>query len=186
LIRDKAAPASAASLFPSAAREQKMKSQSFTIAVLAGAVLSLSAFAQDSTPFAQQPYRAAGDVPLITLSDMMAITQMRHIKLWQAGKVENWPLAAYEADKLRDSLYRAASFYVNIPVPLVRSSDEKLGALLEAASKRDLRAFDKAYADVTTSCNACHQAAGLDFIRMRNPSTSPFSDQDFAPAKAAR
>jgi hypothetical protein len=163
-----------------------MNIRSFAVAAWAGAMLCSGALAQDSTPFAQQPYRPAGDTPLITLSDMMAISQMRHIKLWQAGKVENWPLAAYEAAKLRDSLYRAASFYVNIPVPLVKNADETLNAVLDAANKRDPRAFDKAFVNVTSTCNACHEAAGLDFIRMRNPSASPFSDQDFAPAKAAR
>jgi mono/diheme cytochrome c family protein len=153
---------------------------------LALILLASSAVAQDSTPFAQQPYSASGQTSLLSLSDVMAISQMRHIKLWQAAKAENWPLATYEADKLRDSLFRAATLYVNIPVPLVKSSDEQLTAIAAAAKQRDLRAFDKAFADLTVSCNACHQAAGLDFIRMRTPSSSPFSDQDFTPAKNTR
>lgn len=148
--------------------------------------LASAALAQESTPFSQQPYRASGETSLLSLSDVMAISQMRHIKLWQAAKAENWPLATYEADKLRDSLFRAATLYVNIPVPLVKSSDEQLTAIAAAAARRDLRAFDKAFADLTVSCNACHQAAGLDFIRMRTPSSSPFSDQDFTPAKNTR
>lgn len=158
-----------------------MKCLSFAIILFASA-----AAAQESTPFSQQPYKAGGDVPLVGLSDVMAISQMRHIKLWQAAKAENWPLATYEADKLRDSLYRAAGFYVNIPVPLVKSADEPLSAIQEAATKRDQRLFEKAFADLTASCNACHTAAGLDFIRMRTPSASPFSDQDFSPAKKTR
>jgi mono/diheme cytochrome c family protein len=158
-----------------------MKYLTFAMVLFASA-----AAAQDSTPFAQQPYKAGSEVPLIGLSEVMAISQMRHIKLWQAAKVENWPLAAYEADKLRDSLYRAANFYVNIPVPLVKSADEPLSAIQDAATRRDLRAFEKAFGDLTTSCNACHQAAGLEFIRMRTPSASPFSDQDFAPVKKTR
>jgi hypothetical protein len=159
-----------------------MKRLSFAIVIcLAGA-----ASAQESTPFAQQPYRTSGDTLQISLSDMMAISQMRHIKLWQAAKAGNWALATYEADKLRDSLYRAANYYVNIPVPLVKSADAPLSAIAEAATKRDQRAFEKAFADLTLSCNSCHQAAGLDFIRMRTPSSSPFSNQDFAPAQKAR
>jgi hypothetical protein len=158
-----------------------MKCLTFAILLFASA-----AAAQESTPFAQQPYKAGGEIPLIGLSEVMAITQMRHIKLWQAAKAENWPLASYEIDKLRDSLYRAANLYVNIPVPLVKSADEPLNAMQDAAKRRDLRAFEKAFGDLTTSCNACHQAAGLEFIRMRTPSASPFSDQDFAPAKKTR
>lgn len=158
-----------------------MKCLTFAMVLFASA-----AAAQDSTPFAQQPYKTGGDVPLIGLSEVMAITQMRHIKLWQAAKAENWPLASYETDKLRDSLYRAANFYTNIPVPLVKSADQPLNAMQDAATRGDPRAFEKAFADLTTSCNACHQAAGLGFIRMRTPSASPFSDQDFAPAKKTR
>lgn len=159
-----------------------MRAPNFLFLALASVGLFASAApAQDSTPFAQQPYRANGETSLISLSDMMAISQMRHIKLWQAGKLENWPLASYEADKLRDSLFRAATFYVNIPVPLVKSADEQLGAILEAAQKRNPVAFERAFADLTTTCNDCHKAAGLEFIRMRTPTSSIFTDQDFGP-----
>lgn len=152
---------------------------------LAFALLTTAAVAQDSTPFTQRPNKE-GDAPLIGLGELMAISQMRHIKLWQAGKAENWKLAAYEADKLRDSLYRAAGLYVNIPVSLVKSADAPIEAIQKSASSRDPRAFDKAFGALTTSCNACHQAAGLEFIRMHTPSSSPFSNQDFTPAKNAR
>jgi hypothetical protein len=158
-----------------------MKGLSFAFVLLASA-----AAAQESTPFAQQPYRASGETSLLSLSDVMAISQMRHIKLWQSAKAENWPLATYATEKLRDSLFRAATLYANIPVSLVKGSDQQLTAVADAAAKRDMRAFDKAFADLTASCNSCHQAAGLDFIRMRTPSSSPFSDQDFMPAKKAR
>ncbi len=157
-----------------------MKALTCAMILLAGAAL-----AQDSTPFSQQPYRSGADAPLLGLGDMMAIGQMRHIKLWQAARAENWPLASYEADKLRDSLYRAATFYVNIPVSFVKGSDEALAATQAAATRRDARAFEKAFGALTMSCNACHQAAGLDFVRMRTPSASPFSNQDFAPVKSA-
>ncbi len=31
----------------------------------------------------------------------MALQQMRHVKLWFAGRAGNWPLADYEIDKLK-------------------------------------------------------------------------------------
>src|SRR4051794_14322903 len=112
-----------------------MRNLTFAMVLFASA-----AAAQDSTPFAQQPYSAGGEIPLIGLSEVMAIAQMRHIKLWQAAKAENWPLASYEADKLRDSLYRAAGFYVNIPVPLVKSAAQPLSGIQDAAKRRDQHA----------------------------------------------
>ena len=32
----------------------------------------------------------------------MALQQLRHIKLWFAGRAGNWPLADYEIDELKD------------------------------------------------------------------------------------
>ena len=35
-----------------------------------------------------------------TLANIMATVQLRHIKLWFAGKAKNWDLVNYEAQKL--------------------------------------------------------------------------------------
>lgn len=166
-----------------------MRRLNLALTLFAGAAFGQAAVAQDaSSPFAEQPYRpgASNEVTLLSLSDVMAISQMRHIKLWQAAKLDNWALAAYEADKLKDSLYRAAALYVNIPVELVKAADGPLTAISEAAKKADRRGLEKGFADLTMSCNACHQAAGLEFIRIRTPSASPFTDQDFTPPPKPR
>jgi hypothetical protein len=34
----------------------------------------------------------------------MAATQLRHAKLWFAGKMKNWDLAAYEIDEIKEGL----------------------------------------------------------------------------------
>jgi hypothetical protein len=65
----------------------------------------------------------------------------------------------------------------------VKAAEEPLEAVRAASDKRDPKAFDVAFANLTTACNACHQAAGLDFIRIRTPSSAPFSNQDFTPAR---
>src|SRR6185436_14804061 len=36
------------------------------------------------------------------LGEIMALQQMRHIKLWYAGSSANWELAAYELDELKE------------------------------------------------------------------------------------
>ena len=38
------------------------------------------------------------------LGDIMGKIQLRHIKLWFAGKHKNWELAAYEVDEIKASL----------------------------------------------------------------------------------
>src|SRR6202790_4123196 len=38
------------------------------------------------------------------LGDFMTATQLRHAKLWFAGKENNWDLAAYEIDEIMEGL----------------------------------------------------------------------------------
>jgi hypothetical protein len=45
------------------------------------------------------------------LGDIMGKIQLRHIKLWFAGKLANWELATYETDEIRASLEQAADLY---------------------------------------------------------------------------
>ena len=45
------------------------------------------------------------------LGDIMGKVQLRHIKLWFAGKLANWQLAAYEVDEIKASLESAADLY---------------------------------------------------------------------------
>ena len=37
------------------------------------------------------------------LGDIMSATQLRHIKLWFAGKLQNWDLASYELRQIRSN-----------------------------------------------------------------------------------
>ena len=46
------------------------------------------------------------------LDDIMITTQLRHIKLWFAGKLRNWELAAYEVERIKASLANAAELYL--------------------------------------------------------------------------
>src|SRR5580658_6860576 len=70
-------------------------------AVAAAAVFaSLAAIAQEKSapqePASQEePYQPG-------LGAIMALQQMRHIKLWFAGHAGNWPLADYEIGELKE------------------------------------------------------------------------------------
>ena len=151
---------------------------------LVGAFSAHISFAQD-IPFAEQPYHGMGNRQpmLLALADLMSLAQDRHIKIWQAGKANHYALVTYEANKLSDSLYRAASLYSNIPVPLVKAADAALMRISAAADKRNGAEFQTAFRDLTTACNDCHQAAGIAFVKIKTPTSSPFTNQDFAPTK---
>src|SRR6202051_2701492 len=45
------------------------------------------------------------------LGEFMTATQLRHAKLWFAGKENNWDLAAYEIDEIMEGLEDAARLY---------------------------------------------------------------------------
>ena len=117
------------------------------------------------------------------LGDIMGKIQLRHIKLWFAGKAGSWDLASYEVDEIRASLESAADLYRGIPVELVTNTADPIQAIREAISAKDSAAFAKGYSELTAACNACHEGIGRSFIIIQKPTASPFTDQSFAPPK---
>ena len=115
------------------------------------------------------------------LGDIMGKIQLRHIKLWFAGKLTNWDLAAYEVEEIKAALESAADLYRGIPVELVTNTADPIIAIGNAVAAKDSAAFTKAYSDLTGACNACHVGIGRGFIVMQIPNVSPFTDQSFSP-----
>ena len=123
------------------------------------------------------------------LGEFMAATQLRHAKLWFAGKAKNWALAGYEIDEIKEGLEDAAK---QVPThdgfaiaDMIRANT--LGPLEELekavdgkSSAKFVAAFDK----LTTGCNACHAAVKKEFIKIQRPSAPPLSNQIFAPGKS--
>jgi hypothetical protein len=149
------------------------------------ATLSLTALAtaaSGESPFATPRDAQAGQADianLISLGDIMGDTQLRHIKLWYAGKSDDWDLAGYELNRISESLRRAGILYVNIPVELIRSAGKPLVRMREAISSRNEQEFIRSYTDLTAACNACHQVGGVGFIQIQTPTFSPFTDEVF-------
>ena len=73
-----------------------------------GSNLMQSIFTQTVKQKVVRPKIALSVKPCI--SDIMITTQFRHIKLWFAGKLRNWELAAYEVERIKASLANAAGF----------------------------------------------------------------------------
>lgn len=140
-------------------------------------VAAIPASLGDDVPFAQPPL--AGST--LTLSDIMSGVQLRHIKLFEAIKASNFGLVQFEATLLGDSLAAAAMLYANIPIDYVTAATAPLAELKAASTKKDAAKLGSSFADLTASCNACHVAAGVAFIEIKTPSSSPFSNQNFAP-----
>jgi cytochrome c553 len=150
------------------------------IAAAACAAASLAALADDQKPAGQPAYTPR-------LNDIMVVTQLGHFKLWYAGAVQNWPLANYELEQIRASVRLAKTLFPDSDksnMDTMRPAAEDLDKAIKA---KDAAGFTSAYSKLTTACNACHEATGFGFIKIRVPrlspiETSPFSDESF-PAK---
>lgn len=143
------------------------------------------------------PTRAAendGAIPTMlsevrpSLADLMTIAQLRHFKLNYAHRAGNWPLAAYELDKLEETFTRTARLYPAADkVAQSNLIEEKtkpaLSELRQAIADRNQMRFKSAYKAVTQACNQCHAAANVGFVAIGVPTKSPFSNQIFAPQR---
>ena len=122
------------------------------------------------------------------LGEFMMATQLRHAKLWFAGKNNNWALAAYEVDEIKEGLEDAAKYHANndgVPVAeLIKTMiDPRIARLEKAVGAKNNTQFVAAFDELTNGCNACHAGAGKPFIRIQRPNAPPVSNQNFSPAK---
>jgi hypothetical protein len=149
-------------------------------AVLAcAAVLAVSGLARAADP--DDPNKPA-------LADLMAMTQLRHFKLWYAERVENWPLADYELRQMRGVLARTAKLYPDAAASAgaIRFGQETGPILVDiqaAIGDKNSKRFESAFGRLTAACNQCHQATGVSFITVQVPKRSPFSNQKFSPTQ---
>ena len=89
----------------------------------------------------------------------------------------NWGISKGAFDRLG----RAHPVEHEIPLQEMISSVtaqpfEDLHKAIEAKNKA---AFSKAYGDLTSACNSCHQATNHGVVVIRTPTDSSISDQDF-------
>jgi hypothetical protein len=132
----------------------------------------------------------AGYVP--GLGELMAGQQVRHAKLWFAGENENWRLATYEVDELKEGFDDVVKLHPvledsHVPVSkLVPAIIEgPLGEVDAAVEARDKAHFETAFDKLTAACNQCHQAANFGFNVVKRPTAPPFTNQEFGVVKPA-
>jgi|HubBroStandDraft_6_1064221.scaffolds.fasta_scaffold671874_1 hypothetical protein len=118
---------------------------------------------------------------------MTAFVQPHHIKLGLAGQLQNWAYAAYALGELRETFDDVAELVpkhgnLSMPEAIGATVKQPMDALAAAIGAKDVAGFTRAYADLTTGCNACHQSADHPMIVIQVPSASSFPDQDFRPA----
>jgi hypothetical protein len=153
-----------------------------TFAVLIGMALlgGTAANAQDTVKPAAAPQQASAPEPP-GLGEIMTLQQLRHIKLWFAGRAGNWPLADYELGELNEGFEDLNKQLGGDTV------DKAVGSAMQALQKivdgKDAKAFAAAFDRLTSGCNSCHHTLDHGFIAIRRPTLLPYSNQNFAPQK---
>ena len=128
------------------------------------------------------------------LGEQMLGIQIRHARLWFAGEAQNWLLAAFELQELKEAFdavveqnpehaifqpQRLADILpamTNAPVKSLRDA-------IDHGSKAE---FEKAFDGLSAACTGCHHAAGNDFLVIERPRTPLLDNLRVAPLAPAR
>ena len=112
---------------------------------------------------------------------MSNIVQPHHYKLWLAGENKNWQLAKYESHLLAGGFKRIQKYHSGTPeataVPMIYPQIEAIDL---AIRQHDQQQFNRSYAQLTSTCNTCHQATNYGFNVITVPVVkSGFENQKF-------
>lgn len=124
------------------------------------------------------------------LLEHMVLFQRYIEKSALAAEADNWPLAAFYAQKIRGNaaLVVDGGYVVNgIDVSAIAEEValSRAERLVEAASTSDAPAFAAAYGEMIDGCNTCHRRAGYRFVQIVPPDSSRYPSQDFTRAPTA-
>jgi hypothetical protein len=152
------------------------------LAALAIVVLSL---AQMNSAMAQPPPKDPNNyVP--GLGDLMGSLQVQHGKLWFAGEQENWPLAAYIVDAIKEGVadmivLRPRYKRESIVEMLTLLTAKPLQDLEVAVAAQDNNAFTRAFDVLTDNCNVCHKSHDYGFIAIQRPTAPAWTNLRYRP-----
>jgi hypothetical protein len=129
------------------------------------------------------------------LGEQMLALQIRHARLWFAGQAQNWTLAAFELQEIKEAfdavveqnpehaIFQPQRLADILPV-MTKAPVMALRDAIDHGSKAE---FEKTFDGLSTACTGCHRAAGNDFLVIQRP-TAPLLDNlrtaPVAPSKA--
>lgn len=100
----------------------------------------------------------------------MVETGYRYSEVYFAGQEKNWEYALYQAEKIKVAI--ESGFERR---PKRRASAEGMflkntyPKLIDAIKAKNASSFMTAFNAVTVSCNSCHHAEGVGFIKVHTP-----------------
>lgn len=123
----------------------------------------------------------------VELGQQMLELQVRHARLWYAGQRDNWTLATFQLGEMREALDGVVEANGEHPALQPQRLAEVLPAMMgpslkslqRAVDQRDRTAFNAAYDQLTSACNACHEVASFGFNRFQRPRTPLLDNQQY-------
>ncbi|WP_092723967.1 hypothetical protein [Hydrobacter penzbergensis] len=113
--------------------------------------------------------------------EFMSGIQVHHNKLWFAGVNQNWKLADFEINEIKESMDNIKMYCTDRPeTKFIGMIDSSLQSVSNAIQQKNSLQFKNSFHILTTTCNTCHQATGHAFNVITIPSAPPFSNQDFS------
>lgn len=112
--------------------------------------------------------------------EFMSSIQIHHSKLWFAGKNQNWKLADFEINEIKENLTDIKKYCADRPeTKSIGMIDQSLDSISNAIIQKNAALFNSNYTTLTNTCNACHQATNHEYNVIKIPDNPPFSNQDF-------
>ena len=116
--------------------------------------------------------------------EFMGSIQVHHEKLWFAGINQNWKLADFEINEIKEALEDIQTYCADRPeiksLPVINNP---LDSINHAIEQKDVSTFKNSFITLTNTCNNCHQSTEHGFNVICIPTTPPFSNQEFSPAQ---
>jgi len=162
---------------------EKFMKPIFAVSIAAAMLASAAASAQNApTPTAPAaPPATESEAGMPGLGEIMTLQQLRHIKLWFAGRTGNWPLADYEIGELQEGFEDVDKLLGGDTVDKMVGAPMK--ALQKAVDDKNPAAFATAFDNLSAGCNTCHRTLDHGFIVIQRPTLLPYSNQVFTPQK---
>ena len=120
------------------------------------------------------------------LGDLMESLQLQHGTLWFAGSAQNWSLAAYAVDSIKEGIadmivLRPRYKRESIVEMLAPFTAKPLQVLQEAVEAKDSSLFMQAYDSLTSGCNTFHNNHEYGFIAIHRPTAPVFTNLRYRP-----
>ena len=128
------------------------------------------------------------------LGEQMLILQIRHARLWFAGQSQNWTLAAFELQEIKEAFDAVVEQNADHAI----FQPQRLADILPAMTKAPILAlrdaidhgskaeFEKTFDGLSAACTGCHKAAGTDFLVIQRPTAPLLDNLRTAPRPAAK